>query len=130
MYEIQTRLTCFLVAHILLGFDARVDLFKHDTAFVEELMSNGCYKDCFERVWMTAFSIPVMNIRQCGSILVSVRYICFGLFNSLSLDDAMIFSWCCSTLVSGNGLLPEGNKPLPEPVLNYCHGQHISMHVL
>ena len=41
------------------------------------------------------------------------------IFNSLGPSDAI---WCteiCVNIGSGNGLLPDGTKPLPEPMLTY-----------
>ena len=40
-------------------------------------------------------------------------------FNSLWLSDASMSSENLVNIGSGNGLLPDGTKPLPEPMLTY-----------
>ena len=36
-----------------------------------------------------------------------------------SFANADMVTWICTNIGSGNGLLPDGTKPLPEPLLTY-----------
>ena len=42
-------------------------------------------------------------------------------FNSLWPSDAILWKKIWVNISSGNGLLPDSTKPLPEPILNYHH---------
>ena len=45
--------------------------------------------------------------------------LCFVVINSLGPSDTMWRQEIWVTIGSGNGLLPDGIKPLPEPMLTY-----------
>ena len=59
-----------------------------------------------------------------------------GALNSVILSDRLLTHWGLMTPTditdlfvntgSGNGLLPDGTKPLPEPMLTYCQWYHLA----
>ena len=52
-------------------------------------------------------------------ILVQLMWNCFQ-------EHAIEPYWLLVNIESGNGLVPSGNKPLPEPMLTLCHWIHYS----